>query len=99
LDFGAIVHGVEFRDPDAVELLRDAAHEHGVIFLRDQKLSDEEHVESVRRFGELGIYPIQAAAGKFQPLEFIEDGPDDPPKADGWHTDVTWIESPPVMAF
>lgn len=98
-DFGAIVHGVEFRDPDAVELLRDAAHEHGVIFLRDQKLSDEEHVESAKRFGELGVYPLQAAAGEFQPLEFIEDGPDDPPKADGWHTDVTWIESPPVMAF
>jgi len=57
---------------------------------------DEEHIESARRFGELGVYPLQAAAGQFKPLEFLEDGP---PKADGWHTDVTWIENPPVMAF
>lgn len=98
-DFGAIVHGVDFRDPEAVKPLLDAAHAYGVIFMRDQRLSDEEHIESAGRFGELGVYPLQAAAGEFEPLEFIEDGPDDPPKADGWHTDVTWIESPPVMAF
>lgn len=98
-DFGAIVHGVDFRDPDATKILQDAVHTHGVIFLRDQRVSDEEHIESARRFGELGVYPLQAAAGQFKPLEFLEDGPDDPPKADGWHTDVTWVENPPVMAF
>ena len=98
-DFGAIVHGVEFRDPEATQVLRDAVHAHGVIFLRDQRLNDEEHIESAKRFGELGVYPLQAAAGAFEPLEFLEDGPDDPPKADGWHTDLTWIEAPPVMAF
>ncbi len=98
-DFGAIVHGVEFSDPDSTKILQDAVHEHGVIFLRDQRLSDEQHIESARRFGDLGVYPLQAAAGAFEPLEFIEDGPEDPPKADGWHTDVTWIERPPVMAI
>lgn len=98
-DFGAIVHGIDFCDPDATKILQDAVHTHGVIFLRDQRISDEEHIESARRFGELGVYPLQAAAGQFKPLEFLEDGPDDPPKADGWHTDVTWIKNPPVMAF
>ncbi len=98
-DFGAVVRGVEFRDPDATKLLEDLVHTHGLIFLRDQRMSDAEHIESARRFGELGVYPLQAAAGAFEPLEFIEDGPDDPPKADGWHSDVSWIEKPPVMAF
>jgi taurine dioxygenase len=98
-DFGAIVHGVDFRDSDTTKLLTDAVHTWGVVFLRNQPMSDAEHIESARRFGELGVYPLQAAAGAFEPLEFITDGPDDPPKADGWHTDVTWIEAPPVMAF
>lgn len=98
-DFGAIAHGVEFRDPDARTILQDAVHAHGVIFLRDQQLSDGEHIECAGRFGPLGVYPLQAAAGASEPLEFIEDGPDDPPKADGWHTDVTWIDKPPVLAF
>lgn len=98
-DFGAVIRGVEFRDPDATKLLTDLVHTHGLIFLRDQRMSDAEHVEAARRFGELGVYPLQAAAGAFEPLEFIEDGPDDPPKADGWHSDVSWIEKPPVMAF
>ncbi len=98
-DFGAIVHGVEFRDPNAPKILADAVHTYGVVFLRDQRMSDSEHIEYAQRFGELGVYPLQAAAGAFEPLEFITDGPDDPPKADGWHTDVTWIEEPPVMAI
>ena len=98
-DFGAIVHGVEFRDPDAPKILADAVHTWGVVFLRNQRMSDSEHIEYAQRFGQLGVYPLQAAAGAFEPLEFIVDGPDDPPKADGWHTDVTWIEEPPVMAI
>ncbi|MEZ4280719.1 MAG: TauD/TfdA family dioxygenase [Myxococcota bacterium] len=98
-DFGAVVRGVSFCDPGATEILQDLVHAHGLIFLRDQRMSDAEHIEAAGRFGELGVYPLQAAAGAFEPLEFIEDGPDDPPKADGWHSDVSWIERPPVMAF
>jgi taurine dioxygenase len=98
-DFGAVLHGVDFCDPAATEIILQSVHTHGVIFLRDQRLSDAEHIEAAGRFGELGVYPLQAAAGAHEPLEFIEDGPDDPPKADGWHTDVTWIEKPPVLAF
>lgn len=96
--FGAILHGVDLQDAETTEPIRDAVHEHGVVFLRDQPLDDAEHMAFARRFGTLGVYPVQAAAGQHEPLEFIEDGPDDPPKADGWHTDVTWTGRPPVLA-
>ena len=98
-DFGAVIHGLDLTDPTTTKIIQKAVDTHGVIFLRDQPLSDAEHIEAAGRFGELGVYPLQAAAGAHEPLEFIEDGPDDPPKADGWHTDVTWIEKPPVTAF
>ncbi|MFO0690187.1 MAG: TauD/TfdA family dioxygenase [Myxococcota bacterium] len=98
-DFGAVVRGLDFRDPDAVKSIQELVHEHGLLFLRDQKLTNAEQMEAAGRFGELGVYPLQAAAGAMEPLEFIEDGPDDPPKADGWHSDVSWIEKPPVLAF
>ena len=32
-------------------------------------------------------------------LSYIVDSPESPPDADGWHTDITWIEEPPKMAF
>lgn len=98
-DFGAIVRGIDFRDPAATRPLQELVHRHGLLFLREQKLSNADHIEAAGRFGELGVYPLQAAAGATEPLEFIEDGPDDPPKADGWHSDVSWIEKPPVMAI
>ncbi len=98
-NFGAVLHGLDFRDPGSTKAILDAVHAHGVVFLRDQPLEDAEHIACAARFGPLGVYPIQAAAGRDEPLEFIEDGPDDPPKADGWHTDVTWTERPPVLAF
>ena len=32
-------------------------------------------------------------------MTVIEDGPDSPPLADRWHTDVTWTATPPKAAL
>lgn len=94
---GAIVHGLDLRDAlDAApfEALRDALHAHGVVFLRDQPLDDAQHLALARRFGTPTLYPVLEILGG-RPPETIEDGPDSPPKADYWHTDVTWLPAPP----
>jgi taurine dioxygenase len=100
--FGAVISGLDLRrapGPDLTAALLSAVVEHGVVFLHDQPLSDEEHLALGRCFGTLSVYPILAAAGEDVPLEFIEDTADDPPKADRWHTDLTWIRRPPKLAF
>jgi taurine dioxygenase len=43
-------------------------------------------------------YAPAAASGAAACLEWIEDGPDSPPKADLWHTDVAFLERPPDYA-
>lgn len=99
---GAVVEGVDLRRVDgrAVEALEAALYEHGVLFFRNQHLTDEEQVELAGRFGEPSIYPISKIHGATSPVcSTIVDGPDSAPSTDGWHTDVTWIEQPPMIAI
>jgi taurine dioxygenase len=71
-----------------------------VLFFRDQPLSDEEHLALATRFGEPSYFPIvERLVGGGNPLGYITDTAESPPDADGWHTDITWIEQPPKMAF
>jgi taurine dioxygenase len=100
--FGVVVSGVDLRippDEEVADALLGVVVQHGVAFLRDQALSDDEHLALARCFGSLSVYPILAAAGQDVPLEFIEDTADDPPKADRWHSDLTWLQRPPKLAF
>jgi taurine dioxygenase len=98
---GAVVDGIELEsiDDDGFRLLHDALMEHQVLFLRDQHLTDEGQVNLAARFGTPSVYPISKHFGGTQALHEIVDGPDSPPDADGWHTDITWIPTPPKVAI
>lgn len=99
---GAEVVGVELRTLGADDIgpVEDALHEHGVLFVRDQHLTEGEQLALAWAFGEPSIYPISKIHGATEPVcSLIEDGPDSPPSTDGWHTDVTWIECPPKVAI
>jgi taurine dioxygenase len=98
---GAEVTDVDMRQLDLGELatFRRAVVDHGVVFVRHQPLTDHEQLELAGRFGALSVYPVLRIAGERRPLEFIEDTADDPPKADRWHSDLTWLPAPPMFAF
>ena len=99
---GARVEGVDLRRLDAstTAAVEAALYEHGVLFFRNQSLTEEEQVELARRFGEPSIYPISKVYGATDPVcSAIIDGPDSPPSTDDWHTDVTWIERPPMIGI
>lgn len=99
---GAVIHDVDLRPPisDALfsqlyaELLR-----HQVIVLRGQSLSDEEHQALGRHFGKLSVHPVSVASGTNETLEWIEDGPESPPKATRWHADLSWLPAPPMIGL
>lgn len=94
-----IANGVSDADFEQIE---NALNEYGVVFIRDQHLSPEQHIAFSRRFGELESYPV----GKFilpghneilVVSNIMEDG-----KAIGlvdagrnWHSDMTFVEKPP----
>jgi taurine dioxygenase len=100
---GAVVHGVDLRGPiddGTRESLRDGLAQHLVLFFRDQDLTDEQHLQVASSLGTVNhsAYAAPGATGAAACLEWIEDGPDSPPKADLWHTDVAFLDAPPDFA-
>jgi taurine dioxygenase len=100
---GAVVRGLDLRKSladGACAELQDALARHLVLFFRDQDLSDDEHLRFASAFGTVNhsAYAPPGATGPAPCLEWIEDGPDSPPKADLWHTDVAFLEAPPDFA-
>ncbi|MCY3889750.1 MAG: TauD/TfdA family dioxygenase [bacterium] len=99
---GAELSGVDLvsMDDDAKKSLREAIVEHEVVFIRDAFLDEEQHLELGRVLGEPNVFPLFALLGATEPtMTVIEDGPDSPPEADYWHTDVTWVAEPPDFAL
>jgi taurine dioxygenase len=102
---GAEVRGLRLGEPLAEQVVRDvhrALLEHHVLFFRDQDLSDDEHLALAARFGEVSVFPLarMLAGDDLAPrVSYIEDTDTSPPDADSWHTDVTWIATPPAVAF
>ncbi|MCU1486046.1 MAG: putative taurine dioxygenase [Actinomycetia bacterium] len=98
---GAVIEGLHLEtiDDAGFKDLANALLEHHVVFLRDQHLSEEGHRALARRFGTPSVFPVSAHLGSTEILGFIEDTAERPPKADGWHTDITWIDAPPQVAI
>jgi taurine dioxygenase len=98
---GAVVSGVDpcrpLPDQQRREL-QEALTRHLVLFLRGHDLTDEQHLAFASNFGAPNVFPTTRARGLDEPLEWIEDGPDSPPKTDLWHTDVAFLSAPPDVA-
>lgn len=98
---GAEIGGLDLTRPldrPTAQWLRHALYDHLVLFFRDQDLTDDQHLAFARTFGTPNVYPVTAARGLHEPLEWIEDTPDSPPKADLWHTDAAFLPEPPDVA-
>ncbi len=102
---GAEVTGMDLTDssPENIAVINELLLEHGVLFFRDSMLDVEEHEALARGFGEPSVFPLSRLMMKpgaeIPFMGEIIDTSDDPPNADGWHTDVTWIPEPPKIAL
>ena len=98
---GAELEGVHLEtiDDAAFKELADALVDHQVVFLRDQHLSEDGQRRLAERFGTPSVFPLARHFGGTNILGQIEDDAERRPSADGWHTDITWIEAPPKVAI
>lgn len=99
---GAVLHGVDLREPLDDELMADirrALHEYKVIFFRDQPLTAQQHVAFARRFGELEIHPFIPSNTGAPELVRFEKSFDVKGYENTWHHDVTWRECPSMGAI
>ncbi|MEM7363937.1 MAG: TauD/TfdA family dioxygenase [Pseudomonadota bacterium] len=94
--------GVEIRDVDVRSLtddecgqIRTAFSEHGLIFLRDQDLSPEEHIVFAERFGSININRFFAAHPSFPQVALVTKEPDQQVNIGAiWHTDHSYDTEP-----
>lgn len=98
---GARVDGVQLEtiDDEAFAAIDDALMVHQVVFFRDQELSEDGQRALAERFGTPSVFPLGRHFGSTAVMSVIEDTADNGPDADGWHTDITWIEAPPKVAI
>ena len=98
---GAEIRGLDLRAPlsgEQEKALRRAFHDWMVLVFPDQKLDPEHHKALAARFGELHVHPQLRGAKithpEILPVVTNEKSPFTP--GDGWHTDVSCDEIPPL---
>ena len=109
---GAEVSGVDLKNLDELQFaaLERAWHEHQVVLVRGQTLSDGDLVAFSRRFGNLDLAPVQETGRRF-----VEGIPEiyivsnvlvngEPIGSLGageavWHTDMSYLEVPPMASM
>jgi taurine dioxygenase len=109
---GAEVRGVDLGDLDdaTFERLMQAWHQHSVVLVRGQSLSDQDLIAFSRRLGDLDWAPIQENGRRFVeglPEIYIVsnvkvDGEPIGSLGDGeavWHTDMSYLEVPPKASL
>jgi taurine dioxygenase len=98
---GAEVEGVSVAEPlqgEEREAINDALLRHQVLFFRNQKVTPEQQRAFARSFGELHVHPIypNLGPGELEQIMLLDNDGDHPPDNARWHTDVTFIETPPM---
>lgn len=99
---GAQVSGVTLSrglTDNQFEQLYHALIRHQVLFLRDQSITPAQQRALAQCFGDLHIHPVYPHAEGVEEIIVLDTHNDNPPDNDNWHTDVTFIETPPAGAI
>jgi taurine dioxygenase len=94
---GAEVLGVDLRnlDEDAMAVLRAAYAEHGVIFFRDQTISEEQHIAFAKRWGEIDVNKFFPHIEGYREIAKVsKEKAQTTNIGGGWHTDHSYDQIP-----
>ena len=94
---GAEILDIDLGAPNLSERVPDiraALLRHGVIFFREQRLTQEQQIAFARHFGELEVHPATPKDQANREVLRIAHGPDSRGQENDWHSDVTWRECP-----
>lgn len=78
------------------DALREALLTHHVLFFENQPITPEQHRALAQRFGQLHIHPIYPQAPGVPEIIVLDNHGENWPDNDNWHTDVTFIQTPPM---
>ena len=99
---GAVVEGVDLSAPldaEQFEEIRQALLKHQVISFEDQHIPPVQHRDFAARFGALHTHPLYPGVPEAPELFILDNHKDNPTDNDSWHTDVTFIQTPPMASI
>ncbi|WP_421186646.1 taurine dioxygenase [Aeromonas enteropelogenes] len=99
---GAEISGLTLAEPlsgQLFELIQQALLTHQVLFFREQPITPLSQRALAHRFGDLHIHPVYPHVPEAEEIIVLDTHHDNPPDNDNWHTDVTFIETPPALAI
>jgi len=96
---GAVLRGVNLAEPasdDLVGDIRAALLKHQVIFFEGQDFTPTQQRDFAARFGDLHVHPLYDRDEGHPEIMIIDNHVDNPTDNNFWHTDVTFIDTPPM---
>lgn len=98
---GGLVEGIDLARPlDAASRARlgQALLDHKVLFFENQIITPQQQRNFAASFGKLHVHPIYPQVEDVPEILILDTHVDNLPDNDTWHTDVTFIETPPLGA-
>ena len=98
---GGLIEDVDLSAPlddDTIAEIRSALLNRRVIFFTDQHITPAQHRDFAARFGKLHTHPLYPGVPEASELFILDNHAGNPTDNDAWHTDVTFIETPPLGA-
>lgn len=98
---GAVVEGLDLSgqlDDATMQRIRAALDAHLVLFFEHQDLSARAQRDFAARFGPLYVHPVYPGDPDAPEIMVLAHDETRRPHSDRWHTDVTYIETPPEVA-
>ena len=98
---GATISGADLGNARDIDNLKEALWEHQVVVMRDQpELAPQEQVALGRAFGELHMHPAAPQMDGYPEVFVIHaDEHSKIANGNGWHTDVSCDEQPPLATI
>jgi taurine dioxygenase len=99
---GATVEGVDLSAPHSdgvIAQIRQALDEHLVLFFEDQHITPVQQRDFAKRFGELHVHPLYPGTDEVREIAVLAYDENRKGHNNTWHTDVTFIETPPQASI
>ena len=96
---GAVLRGVNLAEQASDDLIGDiraALLKHQVIFFEGQDFTPSQQRDFAARFGDLHVHPLYDRDEGHPEIMIIDNHVDNPTDNNFWHTDVTFIDTPPM---
>lgn len=94
---GAEITGVDLThmDADTFAAVQAAFNEHGLVFFRDQSLTEDGHIAFAERFGQINVNRFFASHPDYLQIAMVAKEPDQTENiGGGWHTDHSYDHEP-----